>query len=90
MFILFPIPYLCTFLKGFFFSSVGWFFSFMKNFWFWFCSCFSDFLWLEYLFLKKLDGFSEFLSFEAGTRGYPELLVLKLELELEVTLNCRF
>jgi hypothetical protein len=47
-------------------------------------------LWLEYLFLKKLDGFSEFLSFEAGTRGYPELLVLKLELELEVTLNCRF
>ncbi len=56
-----------------------------------FGSDFSDFLWFEYL-LKKLDGFLEFLSFEAGTGGCSELLVLELELELEleVTPNCRF
>jgi hypothetical protein len=53
----------------------------MKNLWFWFCSGFSD-LFVVWIFIEKnLDGFSEFLSFEAGTGGYPELLVLELELE---------
>jgi hypothetical protein len=45
----------------------------MRNLRFWFSSGFSDFLCFEYLLKKVLDGFSEFLSFEAGTKGYPEL-----------------
>jgi hypothetical protein len=44
----------------------------MQNLWFWFCSGFSDF-WGFNILKKNLDGFCDFLSFEAGTGDHPEL-----------------
>jgi hypothetical protein len=58
--------------KRVFFLSVGWFFGFMQNLWFWFYSGFSDF-WGFNILKKNLDGFCDFLSFEAGTGDHPEL-----------------